>query len=76
MLARILGTMTLLQYHARPKDKPVNPDDIAGAYINCWINNDNQDEAERKAIKMMDKDGWIELTLDEASNVTSSDLLI
>ena len=65
--------MTLLQYHARPKEKPVNSDDISGAYINCWINDDNQKEAERRAIKMMDENGWAVLTLDEASSVTSSD---
>jgi hypothetical protein len=65
--------MILLQYHARPKDKPVNPDDIAGAYINCWMNYDIQNEAERKAKEMMDENGWIDLTLDEVSTVNRSD---
>jgi hypothetical protein len=65
--------MILLQYHASPKDKPVDPDDIAGAYINCWMNYDNQKEAERKAMEMMHENGWTDLTLDEVSKVNRSD---
>jgi hypothetical protein len=65
--------MILLQYHSRPKDKPVNPDDTAGAYINCWINYNNQKEAERKAIEMMDENGWTDVTLDESFTVDRSD---
>lgn len=65
--------MTFLQYHARPHDEPVNPEDIAGAYINCWINDNNQREAKRKAIKMMKENGWSNFTLEEVSIVNRSD---
>src|SRR5688572_18132384 len=65
--------MILLNYHARPVKVSKKPDDIAGAWINCWINSDDVDDATKRALRMMRENGWKEMEIDELFKVERGD---
>ena len=65
--------MILLNYHARPVKVPKKPDDIAGAWINCWINSDDVDDATKRALRMMRENGWKEVEIEELFKVERGD---
>lgn len=48
--------------------------DFEGAYVNCWIrNDDSRDEAQARAIELIRDYGWSVEALEDASIVSSAD---
>ena len=48
-------------------------DKSGGAYVNCWIRNDDADQAEERATGLIYEYGWSVDSLEEAVPVTSAD---
>ncbi|WP_276373728.1 hypothetical protein [Chryseolinea sp. H1M3-3] len=65
--------MVLLNYHAKPIRIPKKPEDIAGAWINCWINCEDVDDATKRALRMMRDNGWKEFEIEDVFKVDRSD---
>src|SRR5688500_15465537 len=65
--------MILLNYHAKPIEIPKEPDDIAGAWINCWINSNDVEDATERALRMIRENGWKELEMEDYFHVERSD---
>ena len=47
--------------------------DFEGAYVNCWILNDNRDEAQARAIELIRDYGWTVDALEDSGTVSSED---
>lgn len=45
---------------------------FAGAYVDCWIRNESREEAEARAIELIEENGWSVDALEEAGTVTSA----
>jgi hypothetical protein len=67
--------MFFLNYHAKPIRVPKKPDDIARAWINCWINCDDVDDATKRAVRMMRDYGWKEMEIEDVFKIERSDYL-
>lgn len=65
--------MYFLSYLARPRKAPTGPDDDAGAYVNCWIDNRTRQAAEEQALRLIHDAGWRVEQLLECSQVHSED---
>ena len=52
-----------------------NPDHgkIGEAYVSCWINTEDEVEAEETANRLIESDGWSVVGIEEVSMVTESD---
>jgi hypothetical protein len=46
---------------------------FGGAYVDCWIRNEGREEAEARAIELIQENGWIIDALEDAGTVTSAD---
>lgn len=62
--------MIYIQYTALPKIVPTSPTDVAGAFINCWMNYSNIERAQVIAEKMIDESGWEITSLDNVEIIT------
>jgi hypothetical protein len=62
--------MIYIQYTAKPKKVPKLDNDDAGAYINCWINYSDIEQAKNVAEKMIDESGWNIISLDNLEFIT------
>lgn len=47
--------------------------DSGGAYVNCWIQSDDRQEAEQRASDLIHEYGWAVEALEEGSIVSSAD---
>ncbi|HWN42866.1 MAG TPA: hypothetical protein VNW71_11630 [Thermoanaerobaculia bacterium] len=47
--------------------------EFEGAYVNCWIRNDNRDEAQARAIELIRDYGWTVDALEDSGTVSSED---
>ena len=47
--------------------------EFEGAYVNCWILNDNRDEAQARAIELIRDYGWTVDALEDSGTVSSED---
>lgn len=64
----------LLTYHGMPQPE-LEEEDVAGAYINCWIEAENFEQADTVARQEIEEMKWRILDLDEAYTVTKEDYL-
>jgi len=65
--------MYLLRYRAKPNRDHPKSLEIGGAYINCWMDLDSMESAKVRAMDMINEDGWVVDSLDEAETVLRSD---
>jgi hypothetical protein len=47
--------------------------EFEGAYVNCWILNDDRDEAQARAIELIRDYGWTVDALEDSGTVSSED---
>lgn len=47
--------------------------EVAGAYVNCFIEADTFDVAEKISLKFLENENWIPLVLEESWEVTEKD---
>jgi hypothetical protein len=66
-------TMFLLTYLAAPTPDAKEFQDSGGAYVSCWIQNQNRQEAEKRATELIVEYGWSVEALQEGAVVTSAD---
>ena len=59
--------MSIYYFMFNAKPLPENPEseDCGGAYINCWINSTNRDDAFNTAKEYCDEEGWQILNIEE-----------
>ena len=57
-------------FRARPITPPTDLDDMAGAYVNCWLVRDDMAEAEEEARRDIAESGWVIESLEEATTIT------
>jgi hypothetical protein len=60
----------ILIIHARPANDNPKFSEVAGAYVNCFIENETFDLAEQIAIKFLEDEYWIPIELEETYEVT------
>ncbi|PSR54089.1 hypothetical protein AHMF7605_11435 [Adhaeribacter arboris] len=65
--------MFLLIYHGKPQSQTGDLEDVGGAYIKCWIESENFDQADTTAQQEIEGMGWNVLELDEAFTITRED---
>ena len=66
-------TMFLLTYLAAPTPDAREFQDSGGAYVSCWIQNQDRQEAEKRATELIEEYGWSVEALQDGSVVTSAD---
>jgi len=59
-------------FHAKPLKSAEKLDDIAGAYISCWIKSDSEQEAEEQARRKIIIESWEILSLEESCLISRS----
>jgi hypothetical protein len=60
----------ILIIHARPGNDNPRFSEVAGAYVNCFIENETFDLAEQTAVKFLEDSFWIPIELEESYEVT------
>ena len=60
-------------FAAKPKEAPRELDAVAGAYVNCWILGDSEQQAEQLARTAIDSNGWDVESLEEHRPVCRED---
>ncbi|HWM91269.1 MAG TPA: hypothetical protein VN493_10920 [Thermoanaerobaculia bacterium] len=58
---------------ASPTPKAGELADAGGAYVNCWMLNEDRQPAEQRATQLIEEYGWSVEALEEAGTVTSND---
>lgn len=66
-------TMFFLTYLAAPTPTAKEFQDSGGAYVSCWIQNQDRQEAEKRATELIEEYGWSVEALQDGSVVTSAD---
>lgn len=66
-------TMFLLTYLAAPTPDAKEFHDSGGAYVSCWIQNQDREGAEKRATELIEEYGWSVEALQDGSVVTSAD---
>lgn len=66
-------TMYLLSYLASPTPDAKEFHDAGGAYVSCWIQSQDREEAEKRATQLIEEYGWSVESLQEGSVVTGAD---
>ncbi len=61
--------MFLLTYHAKPNKTFEDYNEIGGAWVNCWIEHESPEEAEKIAKKEIEDYDWQIKKLDEIIEV-------
>jgi hypothetical protein len=57
--------MQYLRFKAEPKSDNPEASEAGGGYVNCWIKNRTEQEANEVASIMIEDNGWIPLRLEE-----------
>jgi hypothetical protein len=65
-------TMHFFTFLAVPTPEAQEYQDAGGAYVNCWIQGDRREDAERRAADLIDEYGWSVEALEEGATVTSA----
>jgi hypothetical protein len=60
-------------FRASPTPDAKEFDKSGGAFVNCWIRNDDADQAEERATELIYDYGWSVDSLEDAVPVTSAD---
>jgi hypothetical protein len=63
----------ILMIHAKPDDGNPQVSQIAGAYVNCFIERDTFQGAEETALKFLKEENWIPIALEEGYEVNEYD---
>jgi hypothetical protein len=63
----------ILMMHLKPHDDHPRISEIAGAYVNCFVEADSFDTAEAMALKFLKSQYWIPIALEEGYEVTEDD---
>jgi hypothetical protein len=50
--------MFFLQFEAKPREDNPERETVGGAFVNCWIERANLDEAAAVAGRMIEEQGW------------------
>jgi hypothetical protein len=66
-------TMYYLTYLAVPTPDAKEFHDSGGAYVSCWIQNEDRQTAEQRAQDLIQDYGWSVESLEDGTTVTSSD---
>ncbi|MCH8965043.1 MAG: hypothetical protein IIB58_08795 [Planctomycetes bacterium] len=67
------GNIFFFQFEATPRQSHPESGEIAGAFVNCWIDGSSLVEADAIARRTIEDDGWIVADPDEAYSVTAAD---
>jgi hypothetical protein len=65
--------MHYLTFLAVPTPDAKEFHDAGGAYVSCWIRNEDRQDAEQRARDLIQDYGWTVESLEEGSTVTSAD---
>lgn len=65
-------TMFFFTFLAVPTPDAKEFQDSGGAYVNCWIQNKDRQEAEQRASDLIHEYGWSVEALEEGATVTSA----
>jgi hypothetical protein len=65
-------TMFFFTFLAVPTPEAQEFQDSGGAYVSCWIQGDDRQEAEQRAADLIDEYGWSVEALEEGSTVTGA----
>lgn len=63
----------ILMMHVKPTDENPGVNEIAGAYVNCFVESDTFDTAEKMAIQFIRNHHWAPIDLEEGYEVTEAD---
>jgi hypothetical protein len=63
----------ILIIHVKPDNDNIQVSEIAGAYVNCFIEAETFDLAEEMALKFFKEECWIPIKLEEGYEVTKND---
>jgi hypothetical protein len=63
----------ILMIKVKPNDENPQLSEIAGAYVNCFIEAEIFDLAEQIALKFLQSENWIPSALEESWEVTEND---
>lgn len=63
----------ILMIKVKPNDENPQVSEIAGAYVNCFIEAETFDLAEQIALKFLQSENWIPNALEESWEVTEND---
>jgi len=66
-------TMYYLTYLAVPTPDAKEFHDSGGAYVSCWIQNADRQDAEQRARDLIQEYGWSVESLEDGTTVTSAD---
>lgn len=66
-------TMFLYTFMAVPTPDAKEFEEAGGAYVNCWILDDDRHHAQKRAEELIREYGWAVEALEEGAIVTSSD---
>ncbi|HBL29456.1 MAG TPA: hypothetical protein DD490_21700 [Acidobacteria bacterium] len=65
--------MFLLTFQAVPTPDAKEFHDAGGAYVSCWMQNQDKDDAEERARELIEDYGWEVESLEEGAVVTGAD---
>lgn len=57
--------MVYIQFEAMPPQDISTRENVAGAYVNCWIQADDATEAEKRARQWLAEEGWVVVSVEE-----------
>jgi hypothetical protein len=57
--------MVFIQFEAMPPQAISTRENIAGAYVNCWIRADDATEAEKRARQTLADEDWVVVSVEE-----------
>jgi hypothetical protein len=69
-------TMYFFTFLAAPTPDAKEYLDAGGAYVNCWIQNSDRQQAHESAIELIQDYGWAIEALEEEAVVTSADYVV
>jgi hypothetical protein len=61
--------MVFIQFEAMPPQAVSSRENVAGAYINCWIHSDDAAEAEQRAREWTADEDWVIVSVEECRPV-------
>ena len=63
----------ILMIKVEPNNQNPQAGEIAGAYVNCFVERETFDLAEETALKFLKEECWIPVALEESWEVTEKD---
>ena len=61
--------MVFIQFQAMPPQDISTRENVAGAYVNCWIQADDTTEAEKCARQWLAEESWVVVSVEECRSV-------